>query len=167
MRSQRLALCRAYGAKCQGNPVDLSLEHGGHSAMPLWGAPHLTFRPQHQIAQFLHLRMIHRSVVGQGQPRGIEEAGFCAEVLQQARGFFYKQPAERALAGRPVEQQDAWFVLARARQGLHVVEQGEVKVGQVVCHVYSRSKRADSVQLALEFIMAEAVEGKIEKGFAA
>lgn len=109
MRSQRLALCRAYGAKCQGNPVDLRLEHGGHSAMPLWGAPHLTFRPQHQIAQFLHLRMIHRSVVGQG----------------------------------------------------------EVKVGQVVCHVYSRSKRADSVQLALEFIMAEAVEGKIEKGFAA
>ncbi|CEL29813.1 hypothetical protein SRM1_03167 [Pseudomonas fluorescens] len=75
--------------------------------------------------------MVDRDVVGQWQTGRIEDAGLGAKVLEQARGLLYQQATERALAGRSVEQQDAWFVLARGG-GWQAFEQGWIKIGQVV-----------------------------------
>ena len=106
---KRLALGGANGTELQGNPVDLRLEQGRHRAMPFRRTPDLAFGPLQQFAQLLDFGVGGRSIVGQPQTGRIEDARLCAEMLQQARGFFDQQAAERAFAGRAVQQQDVWI----------------------------------------------------------
>ncbi|MNC55267.1 hypothetical protein D3C75_1047880 [compost metagenome] len=100
--------------------------------MPFRRTPDLAFRPLHQLTQFLDLGVGDGRIVGQRQTGGIEDARLGAEVLQQARGFFDQQAAERALAGRAVQQQDAWLVRTGLVRHLRAVEQREIEVGKVV-----------------------------------
>ncbi len=94
--------------------VDLGLHDAGDLAVPLRAAPHLTFRPQGMLAQFVDGGVvIGLHLIGQWQIAWVEYSHLGAEQDQQPCRFLDSKPAERPLAERTVEQQDARRMIER------------------------------------------------------